>query len=53
MKKTKKAKDNNAEEVSDHNPLISQFLLKLDIRKRKRRIEMFNLKNLEEQPKFK
>ena len=52
MKKTKKAKDNNAEELSDHNPLISQFLLKWDRRKTKRRIEMFNLKNLEGQSKF-
>ena len=39
--------------ISDHNPLISNFTLKWDMKRKADRIEMFNLKNVDCQAKFK
>ena len=38
--------------VSDHNPMLTKMNLKWNNRKRKKKIEMFNLKNVECQQKF-
>ena len=52
LTKYKKTKNGLKTIVSDHNPMITQMNIKWSNKKKKKRLEMYNLKNLECQEKF-
>ena len=53
LTKVMKNKGRNNTVLSDHNPMISNFTLKWNRKKKSKKIEMFNLKNNDGQSKFK
>ena len=52
LTKYKKTKNGLKTIVSDHNPMMTQMNIKWSNKKKKKRLEMYNLKNLECQEKF-